>query len=84
MEFVFTLILGACAGLIIGILMGLELAAKPDVNSQVDDLNTQAQKNLQKLQQNRNQIAQVSQKADTARIDLKSKITELANQEQQS
>ena len=81
MEFVFALILGACVGLIIGILMGLELAAKPDVNSQVDDLNTQAHKNLDELQETQYQITQVTQKADTIQRGLKSKITELVNQE---
>ena len=79
MEFVSALILGACVGLIIGILMGLELAAKPDVNSQVDDLNTQAQKNLDELQETQYQITQVTQKADTIQRSLKSKITELVN-----
>ncbi|MDH4201387.1 MAG: hypothetical protein OEV87_00645 [Phycisphaerae bacterium] len=81
MEFVFALILGACIGLIIGILTGLELAAKPDVNSQVDDLNTQAQKNLDEFQETQYQITQVSQKADMIQRGLKSKITELVNQE---
>lgn len=81
MEFVFGMITGASVGLFIGILIGLELAVKPDVNSQVDDLNTQAQKNLDELQETQHQIAQVSQKADTAQRSLKSKITELANQE---
>ena len=79
MEFVSALILGACVGLIIGILMGLELAEKPDVNSQVDDLNTQAQKNLDELQETQHQITQVTQKADTIQRGLKSKITELVN-----
>lgn len=79
MEFVFALILGVCVGLIIGILMGLELAEKPDVNSQVDDLNTQAQKNLDELQETQHQITQVTQKADTIQRGLKSKITELVN-----
>ena len=81
MEFVFGIIAGASVGLFIGILIGLELAAKPDVNSQVDDLNTLAQKNLNEFQETQHQIAQVSQKADTAHRDLKSKIAELANQE---
>ncbi|HOM77028.1 MAG TPA: hypothetical protein PLE88_10965 [Anaerohalosphaeraceae bacterium] len=81
MELVFSLILGACVGLIIGILIGLELAVKPDVNHQVDDLNSQAQKSLNDFQETQCQIAHVSQKAETAHRDLKSKITELANQE---
>ena len=81
MEFVFALILGACVGLIIGILIGLECAPKSDVNRQVDDLNTQAQKNLDEFQETQYQITQVSQKADTIQRGLLSKITELANHE---
>ena len=81
MEFVFALIMGAAVGLFIGILIGLELVSKPDINGQVDDLNTQAQKNLDEFQETQQQITQVSQKADTIQQGLRSKITELANQE---
>ena len=81
MEFVFSLILGACVGLLIGILIGQECASKPDVNHQVDELNRQAQKHLNDLQETQKQIHIVSLKADVARRGVKSKITELANQE---
>lgn len=81
MEFVFALIWGACAGLIFGILIGMELAVKPDVNRQVDDLNVQAQKHLDDLQETQKQIHIVSLKADVVKRGIKSKISELANQE---
>ena len=81
MEYVFSLILGACAGLIIGILIGLECASKPDVNHQVDELNSQAQKYLDDLQETQKQIYIVSLKADVARRGIKSKINELTEQE---
>ena len=81
MEFVFALILGACVGLIIGILIGLECAPKSDVNRQVDDLNSQAQKHLDDLQETQKQIHIVSLKADVARRGIKSKISELSEQE---
>ena len=81
MEFVFALILGACIGLIIGILIGLELAPQPDVSKEVGNMYTQAEKKLDELQETQNKIAHARFKADTAHSDIKSKITELANQE---
>ncbi len=81
MDFIVGLSIGAVAGIMVGILFRNGSPVKTDANKHVDNLNTQAQKSLQKLQQNRSQIAQVSQKADTAHRDLKSKISELANQE---
>jgi gas vesicle protein len=81
MEFIVGLSIGAAAGIMAGVLFRNGSPVKADANKHVDTLNTQAQKNLQKLQQNRNQIAQVGQKAQTAQQDLNSKITELVNQE---
>ena len=81
MEFIVGLSIGIAAGIMLGVLFRNGSPVKTDANKHVDNLNTQAQKNLQKLQQNRNQIAQVSQKAQTAKQDLTSKITELANEE---
>jgi len=81
MDFIVGLAIGVAAGVMVGILFRNGSPIKLDAHKHVDNLNTQAQKSLQKLQQNRSQIAQVSQKADTAHRDLKSKINELANQE---
>ena len=81
MEFIVGLSIGAAAGIMVGVLSRNGSPVKTDANKHVDTLNTQAQKNLQKLQQNRSQIAQVSQKAKTVQQDLNSKITELASQE---
>ena len=81
MEFVFALILGACIGLIIGILIGLELAPQPDITKEVGNMYTQAEKKLDELQETQNKIAHARLKADAAHWDIKSKITELANQE---
>lgn len=81
MEFVFSLILGACVGLLIGILISQECASKPDVNHQVDELNSQAQKHLDDLQETQKQIHIVGLKADVARRGIKSKISELSEQE---
>ena len=81
MEFVFGMISGVGAGLITGILIGQEFAPKPDVNRQVDDLNSQAQKHLDDLQEKQKQIDIISLKADVARRGIKSKISELTEQE---
>ncbi len=81
MEFLFALIVCTAVGLIVGILIGQERSPKPDVHSQVDELNTQAQKNLEQFQETQLQITQVSQKADAIQRGLKSKISELASQE---
>ena len=83
MEFVFALILGASVGLIIGILIGLELAPQPDVTKELGNMYSQAEKKLDELQKTQNEIAHARLKADAAHWDIKSKITELANQEQQ-
>ena len=81
MEFFFALILGACIGLIIGILIGLELAPQPDITKEVGNMYTQAEKKRDELQETQNKIAHARLKADAAHWDIKSKITELANQE---
>ena len=81
MDFIVGLSIGTAAGIMACILFRNGGPVKTDANKHVDTLNTQAQKNLQKLQQNRSQIAQVSQKAQIARQDLNTKITDLANQE---
>ena len=81
MGFVFTLIMGACAGLIIAMLIGLELAPQPDITKEVGNMYTQAEKKLDELQETQNKIAHARLKADAAHWDIKSKITELANQE---
>ena len=80
MEFVFGLIAGICTGLIAGSLAGQEMAHKPDINQQVDDLNAQAQRNLEEFQENQHQIHQVTQKADAISRDLRSKVAGLINQ----
>ena len=81
MDFIFGMFTGIGIGLIIGSLITEGIPSKPNADKHVDNLNTQAQKNLQKLQENQNKIAQVSQKADTAHRDLKTKIAELAHQD---
>ena len=81
MEFVIALILGICIGLLIGVLIGQECVSKPDVNHQVDELNSQAHKHLDDLQETQKQIHIVSLKADVARRGIKSKISELTEQE---
>ncbi len=81
MDFIIGLSVGTAAGIVVGMLFRNGSPVKTDANKHVDSLNSQAQKNLQKLQQNQQQIAQVSEKAESARLGLKSKITELASQD---
>mgnify|MGYP001466263839 CR=1 FL=1 len=81
MDFFMGLLLGAAAGFLMEDLLRNGCPFKSDADKHVDNLNAQAQKNLHKLQQSRNQIAQVSQKAGDAHRDLQSKIHELASQE---
>lgn len=81
MEFVFGLIAGVCTGLIAGVLAGEQLAQPEDINKQVDDLNAQAQRNLEEFQQTHHQIHQVTQKADAVSRDLKAKVAGLINQD---
>lgn len=75
--------LGLFAGVAIGVVGTIFCTYTPQNNAdkQVDLLNTQAKRNLQRLEQSRKQIAQVSNKAGCAHRELQSQITELAGQE---
>jgi hypothetical protein len=81
MEFAFALILGACIGLIIGILIGLELAPRPDATKEVGNLFAEAEKKLDELQKTQNKIDTVKLKAGACHWVIKSRLSELSNQE---
>jgi len=76
-----------CIGLFVGLAAGVmgtvfvNSVPQSSADKHLDSLNAQAKKNLQKLQQSRNQIAQVSTKAGSAHRELKSQISELAGEE---
>ena len=81
MEFVFALILGACIGLIIGILIGLELASKPDATKEVGNLFAEAEKKLKELKETQKKINEAKTKAGACHWVIKSRLSELSNQE---
>jgi hypothetical protein len=74
--------IGLFSGIAVGVVATIISTASPQTKADkhVELLNAKAQKDLEKLQQSRNQIAQVSLKADGAHRELRTKISDLASQ----